>query len=409
MSSLAEAQAAYAALQAKKLNIDMTRGKPCSDQLDLAAEMLTCVSNEDVIAMDGTDTRNYGAMDGIPEAKTLFAEYMGVATNEIIIGGNSSLSLMYDTLARAMLFGVPDSPLPWSKLPEVKFICPVPGYDRHFSVAETMGIQLIAVPMNAQGPDMDMVEKLVANDASIKGMWSVPKYSNPSGITYSDEVVERLAAMKTAAPDFRIIWDNAYAVHHLSDKHDALADLLAACKRAGHPERPILIGSTAKVSMAGCGVGVIAGSVRNIEAIKKQMGVQTIGADKVNQMRHVRFFKNMDGVRAHMRKHQAILAPKFNAVQTVLEQKLGGSGLASWSKPNGGYFVNFDTRPGHAKRVIALAAAAGVKFTPAGSTSPYKLEPADSNIRIAPSFPSVNDIEAAMDVLAVCVRLAEAE
>lgn len=401
--------ARYAALQAKKLNIDMTRGKPCSEQLDLAADLLTCVSNEDILAADGSDTRNYGLMDGIPEAKTLFASYLDVATDEIIIGGNSSLSLMYDTLLRAMLFGVAGSQTPWSKLPEVAFLCPIPGYDRHFGICETLGIKMIPIPMNAEGPDMDMVERLVAGDEHIKGMWSVPKYSNPSGLTYSASVVQRLAGMTTKAADFRIIWDNAYAVHHLSDTPDQLANLLEACKAAQHPDRPLIIGSTAKVSMAGTGVSMIAGSKRNIDAIKKQMSVQTIGADKVNQLRHVRFFRDMDGVRGHMRKHQAILAPKFVAVQHVLGAELAGTGLAEWSKPNGGYFVSLNTRPGKARRVIELAAAAGVKLTPAGSTSPYKKDPTDTNIRIAPSFPSVADITSAMEVMAVCIKLASIE
>jgi DNA-binding transcriptional MocR family regulator len=409
MNTPSHAQAAYDALVAQKLNLDITRGKPCAEQLDLSAAMLTCVSNEDIIAADGTDTRNYGAMDGIPEAKKLFADYLQVGTDEIIIGGNSSLNLMYDYIARAMLLGVPGGAGAWVKQGELKWLCPVPGYDRHFSVTETLGFKLIAVPMTPEGPDMDVVERLVADDASIKGMWSVPKYSNPTGVTFSKDVVTRLAQMKTAAPDFRIIWDNAYAVHHLSDTPDVLEDLLAACKRAGHAERAILIGSTAKVSMAGTGVSMIGASAKNIEVIKKQMNIATIGYDKVNQMRHVRFFRDMQGIEAHMRLHQAILAPKFAAVQRVLTRELGGSGLATWLQPNGGYFVNFDTRPGMAKRVLALCAAAGVKFTPAGSTSPYKNDPADTNIRIAPSFPSVGDIERAMEVLAASVRLAASD
>lgn len=401
--------ARYDAFRAKKLNIDMTRGKPCNAQLDLAADLMTCVTNADAMAADGIDIRNYGAMDGIAEAKTLFADYLEVATDEIIIGSNSSLSLMYDTLARAMLFGVPDSAVAWGKLPEVKFLCPVPGYDRHFSICEHLGINMIPIAMNSDGPDMDAIERLVAEDEAIKGMWSVPKYSNPSGITYSPEVVARLAQMRCKAADFRIIWDNAYTVHHLSDTPDYLANLLTACKSAGNPERPIIIGSTAKVSLAGSSVAMIGGSKRNIDAIKKQMSIQTIGADKVNQLRHVRFFKNMAGIEAHMRKHAAILRPKFDAVQDVLGRELGGLNLATWSKPNGGYFVSLDTLPGKAKRVIEMAAAVGVKLTPAGSTSPYKRDPADTNIRIAPSFPSISDIRTAIEVMAVCIQLASTE
>lgn len=407
--SLPELTARYDAFRAQKLNIDMTRGKPCNAQLDLAADLMTCVTNADAMAADGIDIRNYGAMDGIAEAKTLFADYLEVATDEIIIGSNSSLSLMYDTLARAMLFGVPDSAVAWGKLPEVKFLCPVPGYDRHFSICEHLGINMIPIAMNSDGPDMDAIERLVAEDEAIKGMWSVPKYSNPSGITYSPEVVARLAQMRCKAADFRIIWDNAYTVHHLSDTPDHLANLLTACKSAGNPERPIIIGSTAKVSLAGSSVAMIGGSKRNIDAIKKQMSIQTIGADKVNQLRHVRFFKNMAGIEAHMRKHAAILRPKFDAVQDVLGRELGGLNLATWSKPNGGYFVSLDTLPGKAKRVIEMAAAVGVKLTPAGSTSPYKRDPADTNIRIAPSFPSIPDIRTAIEVMAVCIQLASTE
>lgn len=404
----------YEAIRAQKLNIDMTRGKPCNAQLDLAADLMTCVTNADAMVADGIDIRNYGAMDGIAEAKTLFAEYLEVATDEIIIGSNSSLSLMYDTLLRAMMFGVVDSPVAWCKLPEVKFLCPVPGYDRHFSISEHLGIKMIPIAMNADGPDMEQIERLVAEDDSIKGMWSVPKYSNPSGITYSPEVVARLAKMRCKANDFRIIWDNAYTVHHLSDTPDYLANLLAACKAAGNPERPIIIGSTAKVSLAGSSVAMIGGSKRNIDAIKKQMGVQTIGADKVNQLRHVRFFKNMAGIEAHMRKHAAILQPKFAVVQAVLAQELGGvmangQAITTWSNPNGGYFVSLNTQPGKAKRVIEMAAAVGVKLTPAGSTSPYKVDPADTNIRLAPSFPSIPHIRTAMEVTALCVKLATLE
>ncbi|MCW1969952.1 MAG: aminotransferase class I/II-fold pyridoxal phosphate-dependent enzyme [Anaerolineae bacterium] len=396
----------YDAFRAQKLNIDMTRGKPCNAQLDLAADLMTCVTNADAMVADGVDIRNYGAMDGIAEAKMLFADYLEVATDEIIIGSNSSLSLMYDTLARAMLFGVPDSAVAWGKLPEVKFLCPVPGYDRHFSICENFGIKMIPIAMNSDGPDMDQIERLVAEDEAIKGMWSVPKYSNPSGITYSPDVVARLAQMRCKAADFRIIWDNAYTVHHLSDTPDHLANLLAACKSAGNAERPIIIGSTAKVSLAGSSVAMIGGSKRNIDAMKKQMGIQTIGADKVNQLRHVRFFKNMAGIEAHMRKHAAILRPKFDAVQDVLGRELGGLNIATWSKPNGGYFVSLDTLPGKAKRVIEMAAAVGVNLTPAGSTTPYKRDPADTNIRIAPSFPSIPDIRTAMEVMSVCIQLA---
>lgn len=395
----------YRAFQSRNLSIDMTRGKPCPEQLDLAAGMLTCVDSERFQTAGGIDCRNYGGLDGIPEAKALFAEYLEVAPDEIIIGGNSSLQMMYDTLIRAMVVGVVDSDVPWGKLPSVKFLCPCPGYDRHFSICQHLGLEMIPVEMQADGPDMDTVEALVAEDESVKGIWCVPKYSNPTGITFSDDVVERLANMPTAAQDFCIFWDNTYAVHHLTGTPDRLSNILTACKRAGNPERVLIFGSTSKVSFAGAGLAIMGGSKRTVEFVKKQLFYQTIGPDKLNQLRHVLFFKDMTGIEAHMKKHAAILKPKFDTVQDILEELLGAKGIAEWSQPNGGYFISFNTPDGCAQAVVDMAGQAGVKFTPAGATFPYKQDPRDRNIRIAPSHPSIEDIRLATEMLAVCVQL----
>lgn len=395
----------YAAFQEKKLTLDMTRGKPSPEQLDLAMDMLTEEICSAYKTQGGVDCRNYGGLDGIAEAKKLFAEYMGVVEDEIIVGDSASLKMMHDTIMGAMVYGMVDSDQPWSKLPKIKFLCPSPGYDRHFAACQYLGIEMITIPMDENGPDMDTVEALVAADESIKGMWCVPKYSNPTGITYSDEVVDRLASMKTKAKDFTILCDNAYAVHHLSDTQDPLKNLLAACKEAGNPERVFLYGSTSKISFAGGGVAVMAGSKRNIEFILSKMQFQTIGPNKLNQLRHVLFFKNIDGIESHMQKHAAIMKPKFDAVLNVLDEDLGDSGIAEWSRPNGGYFISIDTLEGCARTVIDKAAGAGVKLTPAGATFPYGNDPADRNIRIAPSFPSAEDVETAMRLVAICIQL----
>lgn len=390
--------------QAQNLNIDMTRGKPCAEQLDLALDMLSCVDSTNYVS-NGMDCRNYGGLDGLPEAKELFAQFLEVDPDEIIVGGNASLAMMYDAISRAMTHGVVDSEIPWSKLPRVRFLCPSPGYDRHFSICEHLGIEMIPVEMGADGPDMDYVESAVAGDESIKGMWSVPKYSNPTGVTFSDEVVERLASMQTAAADFRLFWDNAYTAHHLTDTPARLKNVLAACKQAGNPDRVFIFGSTSKISFAGSGVALMAGSERNMTFTKKQMAIQTIGPDKLNQLRHVRFFRDMAGIESHMRKHAAILKPKFDAVLGSLEQELGGTGLAAWSRPAGGYFVNLDTLDGCAQAVVRMAAEAGVKLTPAGATFPYRRDPWDRNIRLAPSFPPVEEILVAMGVVSTCIQV----
>ncbi len=406
---LEQARARYQAFKAMHLQLDMTRGKPCPEQLALSAGLFDCLGRDDYRAEDGTDCRNYGLIDGIPEARRLFAEFLGVAPSEIIVGGNSSLALMHDAIVQALLRGVPGSERPWRHESAAKFLCPSPGYDRHFAVCEHLGIELVAVDMNDAGPDMDWVEALVAGDPGVKGIWCVPKYSNPTGITYSPAVVERLANMRTAAPDFRIFWDNAYAVHDLTDTPDELADLFAACKEAGHPDRVLIFGSTSKVTFAGAGIAMVGASAANIAHLKLGLSVQTIGPDKLNQLRHVRFFRDMEGIRAQMRKHAAILRPKFDAVDAILRRELGEGDLAQWSRPRGGYFVSLDTRDGCAKRVVALAAEAGVKLTAAGASFPYGEDPRDRNIRIAPSLPSLQDIAQAMELLAVCVQLASLE
>jgi len=401
----AELTKRYQAFQAQNLAINMTRGRPHPDQLDLALGMLECVDSEHFQTAGGVDCRNYGGLDGIPEAKALFAEYLEVAPDEIIIGGNSSLQMMYDTILRALVVGVIDSEVPWGELPSIKFLCPCPGYDRHFSICQHLGIEMIPIEMQADGPDMDAIETLVAGDESVKGIWCVPKYSNPTGVTFSDDAVERLANMPTAAKDFCIFWDNTYAVHHLTDTPDRLSNILTACKRAGNPERVFIFGSTSKVSFAGAGLALMGGSKRTVEFVKKQLFYQTIGPNKLNQLRHVLFFKDMAGIEAHMKKHAAILRPKFDTVQDILEEMLGGKGIAEWSQPNGGYFISFNTLDGCAQAVVDMASQAGVKLTPAGATFPYRRDPRDRNIRIAPSLPSIEEIRLAIEVLAICVQL----
>ena len=402
----------YAEIQAKGLSLNMARGKPGSDQLDLSMPLLTAVTTaEDCRAEDGTDCRNYGVLDGLPEAKRFMAAMLDDEPENVIVGGNSSLSLMYEAVARCWNFGTLGSE-PWCKLEQVKWLCPVPGYDRHFGVTEAFGIQMIPVPMTEEGPDMDEVERLVRDDASVKGIWCVPKYANPNGVTYSDEVVRRLASMPCAAEDFRIFWDNAYCVHHLYDdvaEQDQLLDIGAACREAGNPHRPFKFASTSKVTHPGAGISALAASPENVAEIKKRLGVGTIGYDKINQLRHVRFLKDAEGLAAHMSKHAAILRPKFELVLSKLDEGLSEVGGCSWSRPRGGYFVSFDAPEGTAKRIVQLAKGAGVTMTGAGATWPYKQDPHDSNIRIAPTLPPLDELDAAMDVFVCCAKLAYTE
>jgi DNA-binding transcriptional MocR family regulator len=395
----------YDSFRQQKLSLDMTRGKPSAEQLDLSTALLTNLGPSDYLAADGTDCRNYGGLDGLPEAKQLFAEFMDVSPREVLLGDNSSLALMHDAVARALSHGVPGGDAPWSRT-AVKFLCPVPGYDRHFSVCEHFGIEMVNVAMTDEGPAMDEVEALVGSDPAIRGIWIVPQYSNPTGVTCSARVVELLARMRTAAPDFRIFWDNAYAHHHLTDSPPQLANLLEACKAADHPDRVLMFGSTSKVTLAGAGIAVFAGSERNIAWMRAHRSKSTIGPDKITQLRHVRFFKNMADITAHMKKHAAILKPKFDAVDRILSRELDGRGLARWTRPLGGYFVSLDVLAGSARAVVKMAADVGVKLTEAGATYPYRKDPLDRNLRIAPSLPTLPEIETAMEGLAVCIQRA---
>ena len=402
----------HAEIKARGLSLNMARGKPAKAQLDLSMPLLETITTlEDCVSTDGTDCRNYGVVDGLPEAKALMASMLDDDPENVIVCGNASLNIMYDALARCWSFGTLGS-TPWSKLETVRWICPVPGYDRHFGVTEAFGIEMIPVPMTDEGPDMGEVESIAAFDENVKGIWCVPKYSNPGGITYSDEVVRRLASMVCAADDFRIFWDNAYCVHHLFDdaaEQDQLLDIGHACVEAGNPDRYFKFASTSKVTFPGAGISALAASPANVVEIKKRMGVQTIGHDKLNQLRHVRFLKDAGGLAAHMAKHAAILRPKFELVNRKLEESLADVGGCSWSKPRGGYFVSFDAPEGTAKRIVALAKEAGVTMTGAGATFPLKQDPRDSNIRIAPTLPPLEELDEAMDVFACCVKLAYAE
>ncbi len=402
----AELTKQYKKIQARDLKLDMSRGKPCTEQLDISMGMMDILgSGSDLRCDDGTDCRNYGVLDGLYEAKSLLGQISEVPPENIIIYGNSSLNVMYDTISRSVTHGVMGN-TPWCKLDKVKFLCPVPGYDRHFSITEYFGIDMIHVPMTETGPDMELIERLVAEDESIKGIWCVPKYSNPQGITYSDETVRRFARLKPAAKDFRIYWDNAYSIHHLYDEdQDNILEILAECKRWGNPDMVYKFTSTSKISFPGSGLAAIAASENNLSYIKKQLGIQTIGHDKVNQLRHVRFFKDMAGVTEHMRKHAEILRPKFEAVLDLLESELGGLEIGSWYKPKGGYFISFDSLEGCAKKIVDKAKKAGVVMTPAGATYPYGKDPLDSNIRIAPTFPSSQDLQTATELFVLCVKL----
>ena len=400
----------YQEYQGKGLKLDMSRGKPSSEQLDLGMDLLNAIDAKSLMeAENGLDTRNYGGMDGIPEAKRLMAEMMEVRPEPVIVCGNSSLNTMYDMVARGMLLGYLGQ-TPWCKLDSVKFLCPVPGYDRHFAVTEHFGIEMINVPMTEEGPDMDLVERLVAEDASIKGIWCVPKYSNPQGVVYSDETVRRMARLKPAAADFRIFWDNAYAVHHLyGPENGRLLNILDECEQAGNPDMVFEFASTSKVSFAGAGISAIAASEANLADIKKSLTIQTIGFDKVNQLRHVRYFKDGAGIAAHMEKHAKLLRPRFELVLRTLERDLSGFGVGSWISPKGGYFITFEALEGCATRIVALAKEAGVVLTPAGAPFPYGKDPKDSVIRIAPSYPTTEDLQQAADIFTVCVRLASIE
>ncbi len=397
-------RARYDAMAARRLALDMTRGKPCPEQLDLSLGMLEL---RDYRTADGTDCRNYGVVEGLPEARRLFADLLEVEPTEVVIGGNSSLALMHDAIVQALLIGTPDAP-PWQRQGEVAFLCPSPGYDRHFAICERFGIRMLLVPMTAAGPDMDEVERLAA-DPTVKGIWCVPRYSNPTGVTYSDEVVDRLARMETGARDFRIFWDNAYAVHHLVPQPRPLKNILQACRAAEHPDRPLLFTSTSKISFAGAGLAAVAASPTNVRHLIAGLSIQTIGHDKLNQLRHVRFFRDAAGITAHMQKHAAILRPKFDAVHDILERELGGTGVATWSRPEGGYFVSLDTPDGCASQVVKLAHAAGVKLTAAGATFPYGKDPRDRNLRLAPSLPGLEEIRQAMELVGICVQLASIE
>ena len=400
----------YAEAKAKGLALDMSRGKPSAKQLDVSLGLLDTInSSSDLKALDGTDCRNYGVLDGIPEAKKLMADMMGTTPDHVIVYGNASLNIMYDQISRAYTHGILGN-TPWCKLDKVKFLCPVPGYDRHFAITERFGIEMINIPMSESGPDMGMVEEYVSNDASVKGIWCVPKYSNPQGYTYSEETVKRMAALKPAAEDFRIFWDNAYVIHDLyDDNKDEIADIISECEKAGNPDMVFEFASTSKVSFPGSGIAALATSANNIADIKKQLTIQTIGHDKLNQLRHVRFFKDINGLKEHMRKHAEFMRPKFEAVESVLEEELGGLGIGSWTEPKGGYFISFEAMDGCAKAIVAKCKEAGVKLTGAGATFPYGKDPKDSNIRIAPSFPTPEEMKQAADLFVLCVKLVSLE
>ena len=397
-------------VKGKGLKLDMSRGKPSKAQLDLSMGMMDVLkSTSDLVCEEGVDCRNYGVIDGIKEAKQLLSDMMEVPKDNIIIFGNSSLNVMYDTVARAMTHGIMGS-TPWAKLDKVKFLCPVPGYDRHFAITEHFGIEMINIPMTSDGPDMDLVEKYVNNDETVKGIWCVPKYSNPQGVVYSDETVRRFAALKPAAADFRIFWDNAYVVHHLYKEDQAqILDILEECKKAGNPDMVFEFCSTSKVSFPGSGIAAIASSETNIADIKKRLTIQTIGHDKINQLRHVKFFKNVDGIKAHMEKQADLIRPKFELVEKIFSDELASRGIGTWMHPLGGYFISFEAPEGCAKEIVSKCKEAGVVLTGAGSPFPYKKDPKDSVIRIAPTYPSLAELEQAANVFVVVVRMVAAE
>ena len=404
-------QAEYAALLAEYekqkslgLKLNMARGKPGREQLDMVTEMSNILVKPEDFISDGIDSRNYGNVDGLPAAKALFAEILGCKPEQCFVGGNASLQLMYDAISKAYTHGMLHSEKPWSKLDKVKWLCPAPGYDRHFKVTQSFGAELITVPMTENGPDMDVVEELI-KDPTVKGMWNVPKYSNPDGIVYSDETIRRIAAMKPAAPDFMLMWDNAYCIHEFDSEFVPFNDILSLCAENGNADMVYEFASTSKVTFPGAGVAVMATSEANLAYLVPLINIQTIGYDKINQLRHVRYFKDINGVREHMKKHAAIMRPKFEAVLQVLENELGGLGIGTWTKPNGGYFISFDAMEGCAKAIVAKCKEAGVTLTGAGATFPYKKDPKDSNIRIAPSFPTPEEMAMATDLFVLCVKM----
>lgn len=407
-STKEELQKKYDAFKAQGLKLNMARGKPGADQLDLSMKLLDVLTSDSAVkAVSGDDCRNYGLMEGLPEMQALLAAMMGVDADHVIAGGNSSLNLMFDFVSCGMTHGFSGCK-PWGKQENIKFLCPAPGYDRHFAITEYFGFELITIPMSSDGPDMDLVEKLVA-DETVKGIWCVPKYSNPMGVTYSDETVGRLAALKPAAKDFRVLWDNAYCVHDLTETTDPLLNFWEECKKAGNPELAVHFASTSKITFPGSGISAMAAGEETLKVFRERMSFQTIGPDKLNQLRHVRYFKDLDGIKTHMVKHREILAPKFEAVLSLLERELGGKGVAQWTKPNGGYFVSVNVMNGCAKRVVALCKEAGVVLTGAGAAFPYGKDPDDTNIRLAPTFPPRRELEQAMELFCLCAQLAAAE
>ena len=392
------------------LTLDLTRGKPNQAQLDLSSDMLSIISERgDCFSATGLDCRNYGILDGLPETKKLFSDLLGIPQERILVLGNSSLNVMYDTMVRAMLFGVAGGHEPWCRQGRIKFICPSPGYDRHFTICRTLGIEMVPVKMNADGPDMDAVYDIACSDPSVKGIWCVPKFSNPEGITYSDEVVDLFAALKPAAPDFRIFWDNAYAVHELYDENVPLMNIFDRAKEYGTEDNIFYFASTSKITFPGSGLAIMAASEKNLEQIRPIIATQTIGYDKINQMRHVKFFKNDDGIRAHMHRHAEILRPKFELVEHQFEENLGGCDIAHWTSPRGGYFISLYVMEGCARQVYQLARSVGVTLTTAGSTYPYGRDPHDSNLRIAPTYPEKDELKKAVEILCSCIKLACAE
>lgn len=399
----------YEKHKALNLDLNMARGKPSPEQLDISMEMMDVLNkSSDLNGINGDDYRNYGLLDGIPELKKIFSEMLGVSENELIVGGNASLNLMYDIVADSYAFGVNGSK-PWCKLDKVKFLCPVPGYDRHFAICEKFGIEMINIPTGEGGPDMDMVEKLVSEDDSIKGIWCVPQYSNPTGHVYSDETVKRFAKLSPKAEDFRIYWDNAYCIHHLTDNPKMILNILDECRKNGRENMVVIFASTSKITFSGAGVAAIAASAENIAEIKNTLSIRTISYDKINQLRHALFFKNYQGLVEHMKKHKAIIAPKFKVVTDMLEKEIAPLGTGSWTNPEGGYFVSFDSLPGCAKRIVQLCREAGVTLTGAGAAFPYGKDPEDKNIRIAPTYPSIDELKKAMEIFCLSVNIASAE
>ncbi|MCL2351738.1 MAG: aminotransferase [Firmicutes bacterium] len=398
----------YGAVAARNLRLDMSRGKPGRDQLDLSSGLLDCLTKDDYMSRNGIDCRNYGGLDGLAEMKEIFADILSVEPSEVIVGGNSSLNMMFDNIASNMSHGVRDQ-VPWQKQGKVRFICPVPGYDRHFAICDYFHIEMIPVPMTPEGPDMDEVERLVAGDGMIKGMWCVPVFSNPDGCVYSEETVLRLANMRPKAADFRLYWDNAYRIHHFEGELRPLPNIIRECEKAGNPHMPLEFFSFSKISFSGAAVSAVVSSASNCEFILKRLSVQTVGPDKLNMLRHARFFKNAAGVYRHMEKMAVLVRAKFDCLDGVLRENLGGKGIAAWNNPGGGYFVSFDTLPGCAKRVYDLCKNAGVALTAAGATYPYGRDPNDSNIRLAPTYPETDELRQAAEVFCLAVELASAE